>query len=101
MSQEAISASVVARIRLARRQRGMSVQALAEAITACGFQISRVSIAKAEAGIRETIPVDLVVHAARVLSVPVVRLLVDDAWCSHCNDAPPTGFVCKECGAEA
>lgn len=99
MSQGVVSAEVGARLKIARRGRGMSAQALADAITARGYEVHRATIAKIENGIKETVPVDVVVHAARVLQVPVLRLLVDSEWCGHCHDAPPAGFACPECGA--
>lgn len=101
MSAEEISAAVIARIRRARRASGMSAHALADAVTACGYKVSRETLAGAENGLRATISVDLVVHAAHVLSVPVVSLLTDQPWCERCNNNPPPGFTCNECGAGA
>ncbi|MFD3955959.1 MULTISPECIES: helix-turn-helix domain-containing protein [Streptomyces] len=101
MRQEAVSATVAARLQAARKSRNMTAQALADAITARGYAVSRTVIAKVEGGIRETIPVDLVVHAAQVLHVPVLRLLTDGPWCACCNDTPPGGFSCLACGATA
>lgn len=101
MSAEEISAAVIARIRRARRASGMSAQALADAITARGYKVSRETLAGAENGLRATVSVDLAVHAAQVLAVPVVSFLTDQPWCERCNNNPPPGFVCKECGAEA
>lgn len=99
MTQGAVSAEVGARIKRARKGRGFSAQALADAITARGYEVHRATIAKIENGLRETTPVDVVVHAARILQVPVLSLLIDGIWCEHCCDAPPPGFACPECGA--
>lgn len=101
MTQGVVSAEVGARIKRARKGRGFSAQALADAITARGYAVHRATIAKIENGIKETIPIDIVVHAARVLQVPVLRLLVNSEWCGHCHDDPPVGFACPECGASA
>jgi transcriptional regulator with XRE-family HTH domain len=101
VSQGKVSAAVSARIQAARKNQGVTAQALADGITAQGFEISRVVIAKIEAGIRETVPVDVVVHAAHVLHVPVLSFLTDGAWCAVCGDAPPAGFTCNTCGAAA
>lgn len=100
MSQGEVSASVSARIYRARKERGLTAQALADRITELGFPISRVVIAKIENGIRETVPVDVVYHAARVLQVPILSLLSDGPWCERCRDSPPAGFACKACGAD-
>lgn len=101
MAQGVVSAEVGARIKRARKGRGFSAQALADAITARGYAVHRATIAKIENGIQETTPVDVVVHAARVLQVPVLTLLGDGEWCEHCHDAPPPGFACTHCGATA
>lgn len=101
MSQEAVSAAVAVRIHAARKSQGMTAQALADAITAKGYGVSRTVIAKIESGVRETVPVDVVVHAAQVLHVPVLRLLATVPWCTCCNDTPPGGFSCLACGATA
>lgn len=99
-SPEEVTAEVIARIRRVRRERGVSAQALADAITARGHKVSRETLAGAENGFRATISVDLLVHAARFLNVSPARLLSDGPWCAACNDSPPPGFICKECGAD-
>lgn len=96
-----VSAEVGARIKRARKGRGFSAQALADAITARGYAVSRATVAKIENGLKETTPVDVVVHAARVLQVPMLTLLLDGEWCERCHDNPPAGFACTECGASA
>jgi hypothetical protein len=63
--------------------------------------VSRETLAGAENNLRATISVDLVVHAAYVLAVPVVSFLTDQPWCERCNNNPPPGFTCKECGGDA
>ncbi|MFF8482311.1 helix-turn-helix domain-containing protein [Streptomyces antibioticus] len=92
------SAAVVARIRNYRKAQGISAQALADAITADGYRCLRSTLANHEGGRHQTIPVDLVCAAARVLGVPVAVLLSDTA-CSVCDDEPPRGFTCNACGA--
>lgn len=92
------SAAVIARIRSYRKAQGVSVQALADAITANGYHCLRSTLANHEGGRHQTIPVDLVCEAARVLGVPVAALLSDTA-CSVCDDKPPRGFTCNACGA--
>ena len=79
----------------------MSAQALADAVTEKGYKLSRETLAAAENGFRETIPVDLLVLAAEVLGVPPAHLLSDGPWCTACADGPPSGFTCNACGAGA
>lgn len=100
-SPEEVTAQVIARIRRVRRERGLSAQALADAITERGHKVSRETLAGAENGFRATISVDLLVHAARILKVSPAQMLSDGPWCNACCDDPPEGFACKSCGAEA
>lgn len=93
-----VSAGVVARIRGYRKERCMSVQALADAITARGYPCQRSTLANHEGGRHQTIPADLVFAAARVLGVPIGALF-HDAPCSVCSGQPPAGFTCNACGA--
>jgi transcriptional regulator with XRE-family HTH domain len=90
----------VARIRDIRRQRGVTAEALAKGMTAAGYQIERTWIVKAENGGRAQISVDWLMAAAEVLDVPVTALLAKPN-CTACCDAPPPGFACTTCGAEA
>ena len=96
--QMPVSADVMARIRGYRKAQGMSVQALADAITANGYRVQRSTLANHEGGRHQTLPVDLVCAAASVLGVPVAALL-SDTRCSACNDNPPRGFTCNACAA--
>jgi len=96
--QMPVSAGVIARIRACRKVRGMSVQALADAITADGYKVQRSTLANHESGRHQTVPADLVYAAARVFGVPVGALF-DDAPCSTCGGEPPAGFTCNACGA--
>ncbi|CAL9502672.1 helix-turn-helix domain-containing protein [Streptomyces sp. enrichment culture] len=91
------SAEVIARIRRVRQARNMSVQALADAVTANGHQLSRGTLANQECGRALAISVDQVVAIAQVFGVPVSTLL-EDAQCEACKGAPPRGFSCNACG---
>lgn len=93
-----VAAGVIARIRSHRKAQGMSVQALADAITESGYPCQRSTLANHEGGRHQTLPVDLMVAAAGVLGVPVMALLCDSP-CSVCDDSPPRGFTCNACGA--
>lgn len=94
-----LSRQVIDRIRQTRQSRGMSVQQLADAITARGYRIGRSSLAEMEIGRKVTVPVDLVLIAAQVLAVPVSRLLPAPPDCRTCKGRPPIGFTCNQCGA--
>lgn len=94
-----ISRDVIARIRQARQSRGLSVQRLADRLAERGYPIGRTNLAEMEIGRRTTVPVDLVVHAAQVLAMPVARLLPPPPGCGHCKGRPPAGFTCNRCGA--
>lgn len=96
--QMPVSAGVIARIRAYRKARGMSTQGLADAITADGYHCLRSTLANHEGGRHQSLPVDLVYAAARVLGVPVGALF-EDVPCSVCSGAPPSGFTCNACGA--
>lgn len=92
------TATVIRQIRRMRTQRGMSAAAMAAALTANGYTVGRASLANQEIGRVQTIPVDLVVAAAKVFNVTVGELL-EDTPCSACGGEPPTGFTCNICGA--
>ncbi|MGW0837562.1 helix-turn-helix domain-containing protein [Streptomyces prunicolor] len=96
--QMPVAAGVVARIGGYRKEQGISVQALADAITAEGYACQRSTLANHESGRHQTIPADLVYAAACVLGVPVGALF-HDAPCSACDGHPPAGFTCNACGA--
>lgn len=91
------SAAAIARIRQHRKARSMSVQALADAITAWGYPLRRSSLANAEGGRTQTIALDLVQAAADIFGIPIAALLAD-APCTTCRDTPPPGFACNACG---
>lgn len=92
-----ITCSVVSRMRFWRRRRRLTAEQLATAITASGYEVSRVTITKAECGRVRAVPIDLVVHAAEVLGVPFDALL-NGAFCEVCEGLPPRGMTCNECG---
>jgi transcriptional regulator with XRE-family HTH domain len=95
-----VSEQVMARIRRFRKTRGMSAQALADAITEHGYAISRSVLANQEARRIQTVPVDLAKAAADVFGIPIGDLF-EGPFCSTCRDEPPSGFTCNACGASA
>lgn len=92
-----VAAHVIARVRQLRMESGMSVRVLAERVTACGYYISRDSLAHHEDGKAKDLSVGYVVAVALALNVPVTALL-PDAVCGLCGGAPPAGFACLGCG---
>jgi transcriptional regulator with XRE-family HTH domain len=90
---------VAARIRRARTLRGWSAQYLAGVISEQGYPMHRASIAALETGDRLVTVDDLVAFAA-AFDVNPSRLLGEQSLCGTCNDNPPSGFVCLNCGAE-
>lgn len=90
----------VARIRRIRQARGMSAQALSEAMAGTPMSLGRSSIASLEAGQRR-LTVDELFDFAQALGVPVTHLLAEGPECGRCNDKPPAGCMCLTCGATA
>jgi transcriptional regulator with XRE-family HTH domain len=95
-----ISREVIAKLRTLRQLQKMSAQKLADEVTTLGFPISRSVIANWENGKRQTIPVDFLVVAAKALGTTGEAILNEPVLCPHCKGEPPSGFVCKTCGAE-
>ena len=79
----------------------MSVQNLADKITAQGYPISRAQIANCETGRVRDMPVDFADHAARALGITLVHLITEPAYCQSCKGEPPAGFTCNACGGAA
>lgn len=93
-----LAAEVYAKIRTLRKIRRMSVQKLADQMTAQGYKISRAQAAAGEVGLRQTMPIDFADHAARALGTTLVDLLTQPAACPNCKGEPPAGFTCSTCG---
>jgi transcriptional regulator with XRE-family HTH domain len=94
------SQKVVSRIRMMRLARGWSAQHLANVMTEQGHRISRATIAKFECGARRLVTIDDLWAFARAFQVPTDQLLDDGPACLVCNNAPPAGFACLNCGAQ-
>lgn len=89
---------VAINIRRLRLARGISTRRLAEMLKDAGRPIPATSITKIEKHSR-TVDVDDLVALGRVLGVAPEVLLTATA-CSTCKGEPPTGFICRVCGAE-
>jgi transcriptional regulator with XRE-family HTH domain len=93
------SRNVAARIRRARTVRGWSAQKLADLVDVSGYPMHRAQIAALETGDR-LVTVDDLCAFAEAFGITPSRLLGEDAMCDRCNDDPPEGFVCLNCGTE-
>lgn len=98
-----ISRTVAANTTRLREARGLNLSALARAIQANGHRMHRSSLVRIEVGRHATggrrpVTVDELVWIAEALGVDPCKLLTAST-CSTCNDAPPRGFTCKDCGA--
>ena len=88
-----------ARVRRERIARGWSVRELA---AKCGISFSTISrtecaISQSVHGRNEGIALTNAVAIAKALGVPLAELLtVPD--CAACDDLPPAGFTCNQCG---
>ena len=91
-----VTAEVIERVRVLRKERGLSARDLADRMTAGGYATSRTAIAQGECGYRKEVSVDWVVAVARALGVPP-ELVFRGPNCTACNDMPPKGFSCYAC----
>jgi transcriptional regulator with XRE-family HTH domain len=96
----AVSRKAAIRIRIARLNLGMTHQRLSKLLTDAGCPLSPSGVWKVESGYRANITVDEAVAFAKVLRMPIERLLSSDAACRVCDDKPPANSVCLNCGAE-
>jgi len=101
----AIARAVAAKVARLRRARGLSLRALSAAIQANGHRMNISSLTRIELGHHATgalrpITVDELVWLAEALGVGPDRLLATGP-CPTCNDTPPHGFTCNDCGSEA
>jgi transcriptional regulator with XRE-family HTH domain len=90
---------VAKRLRELRQARGLSKQALAEATRLEGRHIHAVGIGRIEEGSRR-VDVDDLSVLARALDVSIFKI-IEGQRCHACFGAPPVGFTCNSCGAEA
>lgn len=98
MNDYSLSAELFAKTRTLRKIQGISVQTLANRMTAQGFHIARSVIAKGETGRVRSMSVDQASHAARALGLTLTQLLTEPALCRSCKGEPPAGFTCNTCG---
>lgn len=99
LGQYDASQAFVQRVRKLRQDRGWSAARLTGAIREAGYPIGEQTIRKQETML-PIISIDQAVVVARVFGVPL-ETLTSQLSCSTCLDAPPRGFTCNACGAEA
>lgn len=75
----------------------MSAEKLAQTCTAGGYPLSRSTLANLESGRKEDIGLTALVALAAALNTTVARL-IGEMYCAHCEDAPPAGYQCQQCG---
>lgn len=94
-----VSAQFVQNMRILRRRFNLTAEGLAEQVSARGYHIGRTSLGALETGTSVIVPLDLAVPVAQVLGVSLAGML--EPLCEQCQGAPPAGFACRACGAEA
>lgn len=83
-----------------RALRNLTTRGLSEICTRLGRPIPPTGITRIEKGERR-VDVDDLLTLASALQVPYQRLIDVPSECATCEGTPPTGFTCKECGAES
>lgn len=102
-SELTVSRQVAARLAAARKQAGLTLRGLAQALTGTGVPIGWKTIHALEAGAdparhARAVTVDELVALAAVLGTTPGALL-HGPGCAACCDTPPPGFTCNACGA--
>ncbi|ACU35605.1 helix-turn-helix domain-containing protein [Actinosynnema mirum] len=87
---------VAQRVKAMRQRRGMSMQALADAMTAAGYPSSRMGTSNREAG-RAKITLDEAEGYCTVFGIAWADL-IGESPCTTCDGAPPAHFTCNNCG---
>jgi transcriptional regulator with XRE-family HTH domain len=100
-----VSRTVADNVRRLRSAQGMSGRALTRKIQENGHRFNQSSLQRIELGQHaqgslRAVTVDELVWLAEALDVPPTRLL-QDSKCPTCNDSPPQGFICRDCGIGA
>ena len=91
-----VSSQFAERLRSFRKARKLTAEKAAAGITQHGYRIERHTIAAVEAKSVKTVPIDLVVAAARFFGT-TVNGFFSGPVCATCSDAAPPGFTCNMC----
>lgn len=93
--------SVVDRMRQLRKEKGMTAQALEDALAEVGVTFTRAIIANLETGRRDDLKLREIVALAYVFGVALDWLILGSGpRCMFCMDNPPIGFICSSCGVK-
>jgi transcriptional regulator with XRE-family HTH domain len=84
-------------MRTIRKARGWTAAQLGDALTKRGIRWDRFTVASLENGKRQSISVKELFVLAQVLGIDPWTLTADPR-CAACDDVPPRGFTCDECG---
>ena len=84
--------AVGARVARLRKEAGLTQKALARSAG-----ISQGWVSQIEGG--DGRMTEALERVARVLGTPLAELVAGPA-CRCCDDTPPAGFICRECGAD-
>jgi hypothetical protein len=90
---------VMAKVRMLRRKRGLSIRALAAETTKLRRTLGTDALNKIELGVRR-VDVDDLFALASTLGVTPAQLLEPPETCTVCDGQPPAGFACLACGAD-
>lgn len=97
--QSPVTQHVVGNIKILRERMGMPVRRLAQGILEEGVYMTKHMWTFLELGRKETLSVDALCAAAKVLGTTPEYLIGNvGPACIHCGDAPPAGFQCVNCG---
>ncbi|GGN40343.1 transcriptional regulator with XRE-family HTH domain [Actinoplanes campanulatus] len=95
-----VSRKAAIRIRIRRLDLGLTMKQLTQRLADIGCPLPESGVWKVESGYRANITVDEAVAFARVLRMPVERLLGPGPACLVCEDRPASGAACLNCGAD-
>lgn len=99
MSYDRITKAVITRMRDERHRRGWSAEQFSERVASLGVDLPRSVIANAENGRRGYMSIEEVAGIAHALGTTVQWLMWGTGVaCIPCQDNPPAGFTCNDCG---
>lgn len=94
-----VTRTVARNVRAHRKQRGLTAEVLARAMTERGVYMRRSVLANLEAGRRENVTVAELAVFAQIFGATASELMGEPSPCAVCCGFPPGGFTCNACGA--
>ena len=91
-----VSEKAADRLRAIRKVRGISVEELANQLTAFGYTATRATLTNIENGRYRAVPIDLIVAAMKYFNMNFSAFM-QGPLCSGCKDDPPQNFICQLC----